>query len=230
MKTSMRLRRFWDSVRPRTRRGGILAAIAIAGGAVALSGVLFVGVAMAWNPYLDFTLNRPQADGIRWANLELTFASSSTCSDCHLQQAQRLSTRTHTGIGCQSCHGALLEHTVEEEQPAANTVKIAVPTDEVCVRCHVQVDGRPAGLRGIVPTEHYVSTCLACHDPHTALANRPPVVDHPLDNLPPCLTCHGPEGFKQRNVRHPAGTSDDKPCLDCHAAGRGPAEDDGETE
>jgi len=55
------------------------------------------------------------------------------------------------------------------------------------------------------------------------------VVRHPLDKLPPCLTCHGPEGFKARNQRHPAGTSDDKPCLDCHAAGRGPADDDGTT-
>ena len=226
----MRLRRLWDSVRPRTKRGGILSAIVILAGAAVLSGILFVGVAMAWNPYLRYALNQPQDDGLRWASLNLTFASSSTCSECHLQQAQRLSTRTHTGIGCQSCHGALLEHTVDELHPDANTVKIAVPTDEVCVLCHVQADGRPAGLRGIILAGHYVSTCLACHDPHTALANRPPVVNHPLENLPACLTCHGPDGFKQRNLRHPAGTSDDKPCLDCHAAGRGPAEETGDDE
>jgi mono/diheme cytochrome c family protein len=227
--TSTRLSRIWSSVRPRTRRGGILAAAGILAGAAALSAVLFVGAAMAWSPYLTFSLDRT-SDAKRTAGLELTFASSSTCAACHEPEAARLASKTHAGIGCQSCHGALLEHTLESENPDAATVKIAVPTDEVCVRCHVQATGRPAGLRGIIPSEHYTSTCLACHDPHTALANRPPVVGHPLEKLPPCLTCHGPEGFKARNQRHPAGTSDDKPCLDCHAAGRGPAEDNGGTE
>jgi hypothetical protein len=229
VKTSLRLRRSWDSVRPRTRRGTILATGTILGGAVALSAVLFVGAAVAWSPYLDFSLNR-DSDARRAADYELTYASSSTCATCHAPQAAKLASKTHAGIGCQSCHGALLEHTLESENPGAATVKIVVPTDEVCVRCHVQATGRPAGLRGIIPTEHYTSTCLACHDPHTAIANRPPVVEHPLDKLPPCLTCHGPEGFKARNQRHPAGTSDDKPCLDCHAAGRGPAADNGDTE
>lgn len=218
----LRLRRFWDSVRPRTRRGGVLAIVGILAAAGALSVVLFVGAAMAWSPYLDFSLHR-DADAKRTATLELTFASSSTCAECHVPQAEKLVSKSHVGIGCQSCHGALLEHTLESESPGADTVRIAVPTDEVCVRCHVQAIGRPEGLRGILPTEHYVSTCIACHDPHTGVANRPPVVEHPLEKLPSCVVCHGPEGFKHRNQRHPAGTSDDKPCLDCHAPGRGPA-------
>lgn len=223
-----RLRRFWGSVRPRTRRGGTLAIVGILAAAGTLSVALFVGAAMAWSPYLDFSFHR-DADAKRTATLELTFASSSTCAECHEPQAEKLVSQSHVGIGCQSCHGALLEHTLESESPGAETVKIAVPTDEVCIRCHVQAIGRPEGLRGIIPTEHYVSTCLACHDPHTGIANRPPVVEHPLEKLPACLICHGPEGFKQRNQRHPAGTSDDKPCLDCHAPGRGPAEHDGGT-
>ena len=229
MKTPMRIRRFWASVRPRTRRGTIVAVVGVLAGAGALSAVLFVAAAMAWSPYLDFTLH-PDVDAKRTATLELTFASSSTCAGCHEPQAGKLVSKSHIGIGCQSCHGALLEHTLESEDANAGTVRIAVPTDEVCIRCHVQATGRPEGLRGIIPSEHYVSTCLACHDPHTGVANRPPVVEHPLAKLPACLVCHGPEGFMQRNQRHPAGTSDDKPCLDCHAAGRGPAEDDGDTE
>lgn len=219
----LRLRRFWDSVRPRTRRGGVLAIVGILAATGALSVVLFAGAAMAWSPYLDFSLHR-DADAKRTATLELTFASSSTCAECHEPQAEKLVSKSHIGIGCQSCHGALLEHTLESESPGADTVTIAVPTDEVCVRCHLQATGRPEGLRGIIPTEHYVSTCIACHDPHTGIANRPPVVEHPLEKLPSCLICHGPEGFKHRNQRHPAGTSDNKPCLDCHAPGRGPAE------
>jgi hypothetical protein len=206
----------------------MLAVAGILAGAAALSAVMFVGAAMAWSPYLNFTVDH-ESHAEKAAALGLTFASSSTCARCHEPQATKLASRSHADIGCQSCHGALLEHTLESDSPNAATVKITVPTDAVCIRCHVEATGRPAGLRGIIPSQHYVSTCLACHDPHTAIANRPPVVQHPLDKLPPCLTCHGPEGFKARNQRHPAGTSDDKPCLDCHAAGRGPAADDGTT-
>jgi hypothetical protein len=213
----------WASVRPRTRRAALLGAGAIVAAAAGLSIVLFVGATMAWSPYLDFTLHR-DVDARSWAALDLTFASSSTCASCHEPQAAKAASRSHAGIGCQSCHGPLLAHVEAGEAADASTVRVAVPTDEVCTRCHVQAVGRPGTLRQIVTGSHYVSVCLQCHDPHTAVANRPPVVLHPLDDLPPCLTCHGPEGFKARNQRHPTGSADDKPCLDCHAPGRGPAE------
>jgi Cytochrome c554 and c-prime len=219
-----RVRELWASVRPRTRRGGFLAAFAILAGAAALSVALFVGAAMAWNPYLDFSLHQ-DVNARQWASLDESFASSGICVDCHAPEAARAASASHAGIGCQSCHGPLLGHTLANPEAAGAMVAIAVPTDEVCVRCHVQADGRPAGQQQIVPADHYVSTCLDCHDPHTAIAMRPPVVLHPLAKLPPCLTCHGPEGFKQRNQRHPAGTNDDQQCLECHAKGRGPADD-----
>jgi hypothetical protein len=220
-----RVRRFWASVRPRTRRGGVLAVAAIVAGAGALSVALFVGAAMAWNPYLDFTLHR-DVDARSWAALEPGFASSSsTCAECHEPEADRLASAKHAAIGCQSCHGPLSEHVLAGKDTTTDTVAVAVPTDEVCIRCHVQADGRPAGQHQVVPADHYVPDCLACHDPHTAIANRPPVVLHPLDDLPPCLTCHGPEGFKARNQRHPVVEADEA-CLDCHAAGRGPDDDE----
>jgi len=222
-----RLRSFWTSVRPRTRRGGFLAVTAIVVGAAALSVALFVGAAMAWNPYLDYTLNR-DVNAKQWAALPLSFTSSGTCQQCHETEHARLVSRSHAGIGCQSCHGALLAHAEAGDKATSEQVAVRVPTDEVCVRCHSTAVGRPAGFPQISPGGHYVTQCLECHDPHTAIANRPPVVRHPQDNLPPCLTCHGPEGFKARNQRHPAGTQDDKRCLECHAAGRGPAQTDGE--
>jgi hypothetical protein len=216
-----RLGRLWASVRPRTRRGGLRAVLAIVVGAGVLSVVLFAGAAMAWNPYVDFALHR-DVNAKQWAALDMTFASSSVCAKCHTPESLKLGINPHQNIGCQSCHGALLLH-VESSTLIASTVKVDVPTDAVCVRCHAQATGRPADLKQIVPGQHYVSQCLQCHDPHSAIANRPPVVQHPLDNLPPCLTCHGPEGFKARNQRHPSGQLTDTECLLCHAAGRGPA-------
>jgi len=219
--TRARLAGFWASVRPRTRRGAVLGAGLIALGAVIVAIVVFTGAAMAWSPYLDFSLHR-DVDAKAWAAHDLTFGSSATCGRCHAPEAARLASQGHASIGCQSCHGPLLAHVEAGTSADASSVPVAVPTDEVCLRCHVQAEGRPATLQQIVPSAHYVPSCLACHDPHTTVAKPPPVVQHPLDNLPPCLTCHGPEGFKARNQRHPPGTNDDSQCLSCHAPGRGP--------
>jgi Cytochrome c554 and c-prime len=219
-----RIRSFWESVHPRTRRGVVLGIAAILAGAMVLSGVLFAGAAIAWSPYLDTNLNR-DANAKQWAALAMSFDDSSLCAKCHTPEAVKLLDAPHKDIGCQSCHGALLDHSTaatEDAQHALATIRVAIPTDEVCLRCHAQTEGRPGTLKQIVPAQHYVSQCLECHDPHSGLANRPPVVQHPLDNLPNCLTCHGPEGFKARNQRHPSGDLTDKQCLACHAAGRGP--------
>jgi hypothetical protein len=220
-----RIRAFWASVRPQTGRERALAVIAVLAGSAVLSVVLFAGAAMAWSPYLDFSLHR-DVDARSWAGLEVSFASSSTCARCHATEATKLTVGSHSDIGCQSCHGPLQAHVEAGDQADITTVAVAVPTSETCVRCHVMTEGRPATQAEIVTVQHYVPECLSCHDPHTAMANRPPVVVHPLDNLPPCNTCHGPEGFKARNVRHPVVESDEV-CLSCHAAGRGPEDDEG---
>jgi hypothetical protein len=181
---------------------------------------------MAWDPYLDYTLNR-DANAREWAGLELSFTSSATCSECHEPQQARLVSATHEGIGCQSCHGPLLEHAEAGDEAASEQVAVRVPEDAVCTTCHTTAVGRPAEFRQITPGLHYVSACLECHDPHTGVANRPPVVLHPLEDLPPCLTCHGDDGFKARNQRHPEGSVDDERCMACHGPGRGPEEDGG---
>lgn len=224
MNTMTRIRSFWASVRPRTRRGAALSVLAVTIGASVMAVIFFAGAAMAWSPYLDFSLNR-DSNAKQWAALPLSFASSSVCASCHQPEAAKLAANPHQGIGCQSCHGALLLHSQAAAADPSNalaTVPVAVPTDAVCTRCHVQTTGRPTTVQQIVPAQHYVLQCLQCHDPHSGIANRPPVVQHPLANLPSCLTCHGPEGFKARNERHPSGALTDQQCLECHAAGRGP--------
>ncbi|MEI7745549.1 MAG: hypothetical protein WCK58_17570, partial [Chloroflexota bacterium] len=224
MKTPARLSRTLTALRPRTRRGRILAAIGIGFGAVALSGVLFVAAAMGWDPYLQFSLDHSTHIS-QAAAKPLDYASSSICAQCHEPEHARLVSATHKTIGCQSCHGPLAAHADAGDKAASEQVAVKVPTNEVCVRCHAASTGRPSGMREIIPGQHYISECLQCHDPHTGIANRPPVVRHPLTDLPPCITCHGSEGFKARNLRHPDTTTDDKECLLCHAAGRGPAVD-----
>src|SRR5512135_1117447 len=118
-----RIRRLWASVRPRTRRGRIVAAVSVLGGAAVLAVVLFAGAAMAWNPYLDFALH-PDSNAKQWAALEMTFADSAVCEKCHLPEASRLASHSHADIGCQSCHGALLAHAAAGQNASKSDVLI----------------------------------------------------------------------------------------------------------
>ena len=212
--------RFWRSVRPASRRGAAIGAIAIAAGAIALAGIFFVGAMVLWSPYVESVV-KPDGNARALAALQPAYAGTTSCARCHARESARASSAGHAGIGCESCHGPELDHALAGPGTPEVAAARALPTDALCTRCHVTTEGRPASVRQIEPSGHYVLACLQCHDPHTAIARRPPVVVHPLDSLPPCITCHGADGFKARNQRHPV-VSGDEPCLACHAPGRGP--------
>lgn len=211
--------RFWRSVRPTTRRGAALGVLLVLGGAGVLAAAFFVGATMAWSPYIDSSVH-PDSNPRYWAALEPAYAEPGACTECHAPEAARAATARHAGIGCESCHGPLLDHAQGSRGTYVATREVVAPTDETCLRCHTSTIGRPAGILQIIPAAHFAPVCLQCHDPHTGISRRPPEVLHTLVNLPPCVTCHGPEGFKARNQRHPVVPEDR--CLDCHAAGRGP--------
>jgi hypothetical protein len=226
MRQASHIRNIWTSVRPRTRRGAVLAAVAIVGASAFMAAALLSVARVAWSPYLDYGAN-PDSNARQWAALDMRFADSDGCAACHEAEATALHAAPHQGVGCQSCHGALLGHATAEASARPKTsavtavmaAAIAMPTDAMCIRCHLEVAGRPGTLKQITASQHYVAQCLACHNPHSSVAIRPPVVPHPLANLPACLICHGPDGFKARSLRHPSGALTDAECLSCHDAG-----------
>jgi hypothetical protein len=226
MKTPKLLGTAWGRIRPRTRKARVLFAAGMVVGLVVLSGALFVGGAMAWDPYLQFTLDHSTNER-QWAALEISYTDASTCAECHEPQHAKLVSATHAKIGCESCHSALAEHVAAGDEADSSTVAEKRPTEETCHRCHTAAVGRPAGFRDIRVAAHYTADCLACHDPHTGISQAPPVVLHPLEDLPACVTCHGSDGFKSRNQRHPEANDDDHECLECHADGRGKGDNDG---
>lgn len=215
-------RRLWATVRPRSRRGALLGIGLVAGAGALFAPMILLAATTAWTPYLRYTL-QPDINARAQAVQTAGYAGAGECASCH--QAEVAATRggEHQALGCQGCHGAGLAH-VLAPRAAPASVNLVTPTEDACVRCHTRVAGRPATLQQVVTADHFLPVCLQCHDPHTAIAREPPVVQHPLDNLPPCLVCHGSDGFKARNQRHPEVTADDRTCLLCHAAGRGPTD------
>jgi hypothetical protein len=217
-------RQFRLIVRPTGGRGPIRGILAIGALGVVLSIAFYVGGATASSLYGEYGFHPDANESVARA-LTPAYSDVSLCVTCHAVEYRRLTSATHAGIGCESCHGPLAAHALASPGTLEAKVKVAVPTAEVCTKCHAAAVGRPAGFRQIVPANHYISACLQCHDPHTGISRRPPVVQHPLDHLPPCVTCHGPDGFKARDQRHPTVSGEDKVCLACHLVGRGPAED-----
>jgi hypothetical protein len=214
-------RTYWASVRPRSRRDAVVDLLKVGLLAAVLSVGFFAAAGIASSTYAEYGFH-PTANAAAWAAHPLSFAGTAACQTCHAPQSAEASAGSHAGIGCESCHGPLLAHARAVEADPTSVATLETPTDALCVTCHAQAVGRPGGFRQIVLADHYVAACLQCHDPHTAIARRPPVVSHTLEHLPACVTCHGPEGFKARNQRHPTVGTDDAYCLSCHLAGRGP--------
>jgi hypothetical protein len=132
---------------------------------------------------------------------------------CHKTQTAQQASNRHAGIDCQTCHGPAGAHPGSD--PAA-TVEIARPTAAICLQCHSQVVGRPAGFAQIDPATHWGggTLCLRCHDPHDVVAPVPPQIPHPLQGLPACTTCHRPDGLKPVPTGHTLVK--DAVCLSCH--------------
>jgi hypothetical protein len=210
--------RAWDAIRPRTVRGAALFVVLAAG----LSLGIFAGATVASSAVAEYSF-QPGVDSAAWRALRPSYGEVALCATCHDRQYARLTSATHAGIGCESCHGPSGAHALARPGTAEAELDVVVPNEGICLTCHLSAEGRPAGFRQIVPDDHYTTACLACHDPHTGISRRPPTVEHPLDNLPPCITCHGPDGFKARNQRHPTVAGDDPTCLACHESDRRPA-------
>lgn len=185
-------------------------------GSLVTAAVIWVGVPLAQGVIHNFGVRDNRAE-VAWKSIVPEFGDARGCARCHSTEGDRLHSAQHANIGCQSCHGALAEH---EEHP---TIGVKTPPSSVCTKCHIKVDAQPDALHAVVLSEHYVATCLACHDPHTSQAKRPPVIGHPTKGIPTCITCHGPASFKARTIRHPDVTGEaDSRCLECHKAGSGP--------
>jgi len=101
--------RFWQSVRPTTRRGAALGLVLVLGGAAVLAAAFLVGAAMAWSPYIDSSVH-PDSNPRSWAALQPVYADSGSCTECHAPEAAKAAIASHSGIGCESCHGPLRLH------------------------------------------------------------------------------------------------------------------------
>jgi hypothetical protein len=177
----------------------------------AVSLVVAAGAFAATALYGQYGGPRTDASALAWADRAVVYTISD-CGECHAAQAAITRTAAHADVICETCHVPTASH----PGPVPGTVQaLDTETSAVCSTCHDEASGRSVRFPQVDPGGHYPgASCLQCHDPHTAVADTPPDVTHPLAKLPACTTCHAPEGLK----RFPAGheLAPDVVCLSCH--------------
>jgi hypothetical protein len=195
--------------RPLLRLGWKATRIGIA--MVALSLILAVGALAATTLYGQYGPPRTNASALGWADRPEIYAIND-CRECHQAQAATVAEADHADLICETCHLPTVPH----PGPVPGVVQALVTeSSAVCATCHAKAAGRSIQFPQVDPGGHYTgAVCLQCHDPHTAVADSPPEVTHPLTKLPDCTTCHAPEGLK----RFPSGhqLAPDVVCLGCH--------------
>jgi hypothetical protein len=178
-----------------------------------LAAVVLLAAAMVVSAFYDQYGSHPTRTEQSWAALASKFADAGTCASCHTPEALKWVNEAHRGAPCQSCHGPMAGH---EGPGPVKTYEITGPDSRaLCSSCHRKVVGRPATVKQVDPATHFQpGTCIECHDPHTTVALAPPRIPHPLNKLPDCKTCHGPDGLRAVPATHPFYENDQ--CRHCH--------------
>lgn len=198
----------WARVARLTAMAGIVVVVVVVA-SVGLGAAAFVAVGF----YGDYGAVKNEPNARAWAALEPRFAGAATCASCHAAEVDAQDASTHVDVSCESCHGPAGDHAVSDAM--AKATELEVPTSKPCITCHSDTRGRPASFPQVDPSRHYRGgVCLRCHDPHSIVAVRPPVVSHPLERLPECIACHAPDGLKEIPSGHEPAA--DSICLSCH--------------
>jgi hypothetical protein len=178
---------------------------------VVASVLLAVGAFASTTLYGMYGGPRTEGSTLAWADRAAVYASGN-CRECHDAQATTVAAGSHGEVICETCHIPTVSH----PGPVSGVVQaLDTETSAVCTTCHAEASGRSIRFPQVDPADHYRGAlCLQCHDPHSALADTPPAVTHPLAKLPDCTTCHSPEGLKRFPTGHQLAP--DVVCLGCH--------------
>lgn len=93
----------------------------------------------------------------------LKYAGRAACSSCHAPVLEVHQGGKHARVGCEACHGALVEHA----RKPASVKPPALDSKKLCPACHAVSISRPAWFKQVNVQEHSSGeACDTCHQPH----------------------------------------------------------------
>ena len=114
----------------------------------------------------------------------IAYAGRASCEGCHVGKYESetgdpdtpppdpVKDNRHFVLRCESCHGALAFHSVDQKkkEEGGEGSERPVPLvsgDKLCLGCHRQILGRPDHQPQVVVGDHGDNdTCESCHRPH----------------------------------------------------------------
>jgi DnaJ-class molecular chaperone len=143
-------------------------------------------VMIAGTAIIYYTLPRPLRDRDmqkkatieRIKAIEIKYAGSAVCADCHEEKYRLKETGYHKNLSCETCHGPTNEHANDPGE----AIPFVISEREHCAHCHEYNASRPKGFPQINPVAHNpMEPCMNCHNPHDP---------KPLETPHECKACH----------------------------------------
>jgi len=131
--------------------------------------------------------------------LEVVYAGSDACIDCHDDMYALKQESNHRGLSCEVCHGPAVKHVEAPDEYSP----IVPRTRDHCALCHGYNPSRPTGFPQIIEKLHNPGQpCMSCHSPHN------PELPHSPEE---CKACHR-RIAGEKTVSHHATLH----CTTCH--------------
>ncbi len=97
------------------------------------------------------------------AKKPLAYAGRASCARCHAPQVDVKAAGKHAGLGCETCHGALMQHAANP----THTKPAKLDAKSLCPVCHELNAARPRSIKQVKSVEHSSGeACNTCHQPH----------------------------------------------------------------
>ncbi len=139
-------------------------------GVVALIVVRSLLVPPSWGAYGHYRGDSPA----EYSALPVSYQGPASCAACHDEESKARDAGVHHTVSCEVCHAPLARHVKDGDVIAEMPV---AKTDALCLRCHLELDARPATFPQVQPRKHIEeqggtdgpTACFDCHNPHSPL-------------------------------------------------------------
>jgi len=134
-------------------------------GIFAVGIVIFLGLQMALVPKTFGLYGHYRAAAITdESSKPLAYAGRAACATCHQAVIDVHKGGTHARLGCESCHGPLLKHSIDPAHAKAQKPD----AKKLCPVCHEMNIARPKWFKQVKSAEHSSGEpCNTCHQPHS---------------------------------------------------------------
>ncbi len=113
------------------------------------------------------------------ASKTMNYGTNESCSSCHEEVYELISSSKHKKLSCEICHDTLKGHAKDSKKIAKMKMRKGKNQISLCLKCHQTIIGRSKNFPTIVSAKEHLEkqnvktthTCDQCHTVHAPLEN-----------------------------------------------------------